>query len=342
MSTTDTQPPEGPSPGQQLRRRAFLAGAGAGVAGTGLAVFTAAAGWPQTSGAQDDMDHDGGGGGTEMTDEEMLAHHEEGIKKFLANAEKPITKGQGAQPLESKVVDGVRIFELTVSEIEWETAPGEMQQAMAFNEQVPGPLIRCTEGETIRVVVKNKMKESTSIHWHGQMVPNKMDGVPFITQKPIRPGETFTYEFVAKPAGSHMYHSHQNSAEQVGKGLLGPLIVDPKDPSKDPKVDHDEVVILNDALGGFTINGKGFPATKAYKAKVGEKIRFRFMNEGMAIHPMHLHGFPMQVIARDGWPLPQPYYCDTVNIAPGERIDTIAEVVEAGTWVFHCHILTHA
>lgn len=341
MSTTVTDTPEDQAPKPSLRRRAFLAGAGAGVAGTGLAAFTAAAGWPRTVVAQDDHDMSSGDS-TEMTDEEMLQHHKDGIDKFLANVEEPLTKGVPIQPLESKVENGVRIFELTCQDIEWEVTPGETFQAMAFNGQVPGPLIRCTEGERIRVVVKNEMAQSTSIHWHGQMVPNDMDGIPFITQDPIKPGDTFTYEFVAKPAGSHMYHSHNNSAEQVGKGLLGPLIVDPADPSTDPEVDHDHVLILNDALGGFTINGKGFPATTAYTAKVGEKIRFRYMNEGLAIHPMHLHGFPQEVIARDGWPLPQPYKCDTVNIAPGERWDVVVEASDPGVWVFHCHILTHA
>lgn len=344
MSTTTTHEPiEGDGPRPSLRRRAFLAGAGAGVAGTGLAAFTAAAGWPRASTAQDDhSDHGGGSGSGGMTDEEMLQHHKEGLDLFLANIDDPITEGVAIQPLESRVENGVRIFDLTCQNIEWEVTPGEKFEAMAFNGMVPGPTIRCTEGETIRINVTNEMNQSTAIHWHGQMVPNSQDGIPFITQEPIRPGETFTYEFVAKPAGSHMYHSHHNSTEQVGKGLLGPLIVDPADPATDPEVDHDHILILNDALGGFTINGKGFPATTAYTAAVGDRIRFRFMNEGLAIHPMHLHGFPMEVIARDGWPLPQAYKCDTVNIAPGERWDVVVEADEPGVWVFHCHILSHA
>ena len=341
MSTTATDPTEEQAPRPSLRRRAFLAGAGAGVAGTGLAAFTAAAGWPTASNAQDDHEM-GSGSTTEMTDEEMLAHHKEGIDQFVANIDDPLTEGVPMQPLESKVVDGVRIFELTASEIEWEVTPGEKVEAMAYNEQVPGPLIRCTEGERIRVILHNEMSQSTSIHWHGQMVPNDQDGVPFITQDPIKPGTSFTYEFVAKPAGSHMYHSHNNSAEQVGKGLLGPMIVDPKEPIPGHEADQDHVIILNDALGGFTLNGKGFPATAAYKAKVGERLRFRYMNEGLAIHPMHLHGFPQEIITKDGWPLPQPYKCDTVNIAPGERYDVIVVAEDPGIWVFHCHILTHA
>jgi len=338
----DTTGPDTSGPKPSLRRRAFLAGAGAGVAGTGLAAFTAAAGWPKATKAQDDHDMGGSGGGHQMTAEEMDKHHEEGIQLFLDNIEEPLTEGKGMQELESTMDGDVRVFELTAAEVEWEVTPGQKYPAMAYNGQVPGPLIRCTEGETVRINIKNDLKESTAIHWHGLKLPAAMDGVPFLTQDPIKPGESFTYEFVAKNPGSHMYHSHSNSAEQVGKGLLGPFIIMPKDPAQDPDFDSEHTIILNDALGGFTINGKGFPATECYTAKVGERIRFRFMNEGLAIHPMHLHGFPMQVFARDGWNLPQPYYCDTVNIAPGERWDVIVEADEPGNWAFHCHILTHA
>ena len=134
-----------------------------------------------------------------------------------------------------------------------------------------------------------------------------MDGVPFITQPPIKPGETFIYEFTARTAGSHMYHSHHNAAEQVTLGLLGAFIVEPKDPADEPAFDSDYLYILNDALGGFTINGKGFPATEPLIAKNGQRVRIRFMNEGLMIHPMHLHGMPTRSFAKDGYPLPQPF-----------------------------------
>src|SRR5690606_24021284 len=89
-------------------------------------------------------------------------------------------------------------------------------------------------------------------------------------------------------------------------------------------------------------NGKGFPATAPIVAKHGERIRVRYMNEGLQIHPMHLHGVPQQVIQRDGYPLPQPVMMDTVLVAPGERIDVLVDATELGAWAFHCHILTHA
>jgi FtsP/CotA-like multicopper oxidase with cupredoxin domain len=252
------------------------------------------------------------------------------------------TQGVGLQELPSKVVDGVREFELTCGTLKWEVTPGQLLNAIAYNDQVPGPIIRVTEGERVRVKVTNKLAESTAVHWHGQRVPNAMDGVPFITQPPIKPGTTYVYEFTAGPFGSHMYHSHHNATEQVGLGMLGPLIVVPKERTVDPSYDKDELFILNDALGGFTINGKGFPATAPYTAKLGQRIRFRFMNEGQGIHPIHLHGLTLEVFARDGYPLPAPFKCDTLNVAPGERWDAIVLADAVGAWAFHCHILGHA
>jgi len=265
------------------------------------------------------------------------AHAEAMVKAFPAK-----TAGLGLQELASTVIGGVRQFELTCQKTRWEVTPGVFVDALSYNGQVPGPTIRVTEGERVRILVKNDLDQTTGTHWHGQRLLNKMDGVPFLTQPTIKPGETFTYEFVANPFGSHMYHSHHNATEQVGRGMLGPLLVMPKDRSIDPKYDQDHVIIFNDQMGGFTINGKGFPATMPYTAKVGERLRFRFMNEGQMAHPMHLHGMPFEVFARDGYPLPQPYRCDTVNVAPGERWDVIVVADEPGAWAFHCHILGHA
>ena len=222
-------------------------------------------------------------------------------------------------------------------------APGKFVEAWAYNGVVPGPEIRVTEGDKVRVVVKNELPESTAVHWHGLMVPNAMDGVPFITQPPIKPGETFTYEFVARQRRlAHVPLAPQRD-RAGGRGLLGAFIVEPKDPATRPAFDREYTMVLNDGpLGGFTLNGKSFPATQPLTAKQGERVLIRYMNEGMMIHPMHLHGMPMQVIAKDGYLLPQPYMCDTLNVAPGERCDVIVEATEAGRWAFHCHILSHA
>jgi manganese oxidase len=268
---------------------------------------------------------------------EMDRMHEAGVKAFPA-----ATAVHGNQPLEPKLVAGAKQFELVCSAMEWEVEPGKLVPAMAYNGMVPGPLLRVTEGDRVRVLVHNELDESTAVHWHGQDIVNAMDGVPFMTQPPITPGSTFTYDFVAKPFGSHMYHSHYNAAEQVLKGLLGAFIVDPRDRSVEPSYDVEWVMILNDMHHGFTINGKSFPATVPYTVRRGTKLRMRFMNEGAMVHPMHLHGMPMTVFARDGYPLPQPFRCDTLNIAPGERWDAIIDCNNPGTWAFHCHILTHA
>lgn len=269
----------------------------------------------------------------------MDAMHEAGIKAFPAK-----TKGKGNQVLAPRIEKGVKVFELTATQLQWETAPGQMVEAWAYNEQLPGPQLRVREGDRVRLIVHNKLTESTAIHFHGLELPNAMDGVPFITQPPIKPGESFTYEFTVPEGnhGSHMYHSHHNAAKQVGLGLLGAFIVEPRRPTAIEKVDGDYVMILNDGMHGYTLNGKGFPATEPVKMKKGQKLRIRFMNEGMMIHPMHLHGMHMTVIAKDGWLQPAPWKCDTLNIAPGERWDVIVNCNNPGVWAFHCHILPHA
>jgi FtsP/CotA-like multicopper oxidase with cupredoxin domain len=272
--------------------------------------------------------------------DEMDAMHEAGVLAFPAE-----TEGLGGQPLEYRMEGDVKVFELVCQVVDWEYAPGKRTEAWTYNGVTPGPEIRVTEGDKVRIHVVNQLPESTAIHWHGLVVPNDQDGVPFITQPPIKPGETYTYEFQIREGntGSHMYHSHHNAAFQVTMGLLGAFIVEPKDKSTLPEYDREFTMILNDGpIGGFTINGKGFPATQPVVAKRGEKVLIRYMNEGLMIHPMHLHGMPMTVVAQDGYPLPQPYMCDTVNIAPGQRFDTIVHATEPGIWAFHCHILNHA
>jgi manganese oxidase len=269
--------------------------------------------------------------------DQMDVMHEKGIKSFPAK-----TAGKGNVLMEPKIVNGVKVYELTASKLRWETAPGTTVDAFAYNGQVPGPQIRVREGDRVRIVHKNELDESTAIHFHGLEVPNDQDGVPFITQPPIKPGQTYTYEFTVPNAGSHMYHSHHNAAKQVGLGLLGAFIVEPRHPSAFEKADIDYVMILNDGYHGYTLNGKGFPATEPIVAKLGQKVRIRYMNEGMMIHPMHLHGVHMTVIAKDGWLVPTPWKCDTLNISPGERWDVIVNCNNPGTWAFHCHILPHA
>jgi len=267
----------------------------------------------------------------------MDAMHEKVMKSFPAK-----TAGKGNQIMTPRIEKGVKVFDLTAKVTQWELEPGRTTEAWTYNGVVPAPQIRVKEGDRVRINLKNELPESTAIHFHGLEVPNDQDGVTYITQKPVKPGDSYVYEFTVPNAGSHMYHSHHNSAKQVGLGLLGAFIVEPKDKSSEPKVDVDYVLILNDGAHGFTLNGKSFPATEPIIAKLGQKVRIRYMNEGMMIHPMHLHGMHQTVIAKDGWTQPQPWKCDTLNIAPGERWDVIVNCNNPGTWAFHCHILPHA
>jgi plastocyanin len=253
------------------------------------------------------------------------------------------TEGKGNVILEPEITDdGVLQWELTASVIEWETEPGKIVEAYAYNGIVPGPQLRAEVGDTIRIILTNELPQPTTLHSHGLFVPPEMDGVPVISQPAIMPGESFTYEYTLRNAGSHMYHSHFMAEHQVPMGLLGAFVVTDPDATDDPEADQDIAMILNDGPLGFTIDGKGFPATAPIVAKQGELIRIRYMNEGLQIHPMHLHGIPQLVIAKDGWTLPEPHFEDTVLVAPGERIDVLVDASEVGTWAFHCHVLTHA
>lgn len=328
-------------PKQQISRRGLLrwtAGTAVAVAAGGVAGYAVAAidgrGSDNTAIATPGQQQ--GSTPTPMSNDDMDREAEAVVKAFPAK-----TEGTGGLPLAYRMENGVRVFEIVCQDVKWEVTQGQKLDAHTYNGMVPGPEIRVIEGEPVRVVVKNEMSQSTSVHWHGQRVPNSMDGVPFITQPPIKPGETFVYEFTPGPFGSHMYHSHHNATEQVGKGMLGALIVEPKDKTAEPAFDIDYTLIMNDMLGGFTINGKAFPATAPISAKMGQRVRIRFMNEGQMAHPFHLHGLTYEVFARDGYMLPQPFRCDTINVAPGERWDAIVTADNPGVWAFHCHILSH-
>ncbi|HEU4572384.1 MAG TPA: multicopper oxidase domain-containing protein [Candidatus Limnocylindrales bacterium] len=268
------------------------------------------------------------------------------VQRFLAGE---ATKLPEPNKVLAPTLDGsTKVFDLTIDEIQHQIDTVKPPvAALGFNGVWTGPLLRVVEGDRVRAVFRNNLSESTGIHFHGQALPNRMDGVPHVTQDPIQPGASFTYEFVAKPAGSHMYHSHHNATDQVGRGLLGAFIVDPKDPREryDRKygATQDIVWISNDSVGGFTINGRGFPATYPITAKLGETIVIRFMNEGVMSHPWHVHGVHFRVVARDGWPLGSAEFrCDTLGVNPGERYDVVIDCDNPGVWAFHCHILPHA
>ena len=270
-----------------------------------------------------------------MSPAEMAKHDAEVTSSFPAE-----TKGQGGTVLEPEILDdGTKRYELTAGAFKWETEPGTVKEAWGYNGMVPGPMLQPELGDKVQIVLKNELPEPTTIHFHGMTVPANMDGVPAISQDAVLPGESFTYEFEIRNTGSNMYHSHFNAQTQVPMGLLGTMVI-PDD--EDPVVDHDMTMVLNDGPLGYTLNGKGFPATAPLVVKKGDLVRIRYMNEGLQIHPMHLHGVPQEVIANDGHLLKQPYMEDTVMVAPGDRIDVLVRADEPGAWAWHCHILNHA
>ncbi len=270
------------------------------------------------------------------------------------------TEKAGAQPLAFREEDGVKVFELTARPVRWPILEEVKVTAWTYNGTVPGPLIRVTEGDRVRVLLKNELPEPTSIHWHGIPVPNGMDGVPPYTQPAIEPGQTFTYEFTAPAAGTFMYHSHVETDKQIMAGLYGPFIVDPKEPPAEaPDVDvmwmlsewrvgsdgetYPAMPMAGSEPNYFTINGKSFPNTAPIVVQKGDRVRVRLASVGQFTHPMHLHGMNFRIVAYDGVPLPpeQQIVRNTVPVNPGEVIDIEFVADNPGTWVFHCHIPHH-
>ena len=334
-------------PNAELSRRDLLRNAALGGIGVAAAATLAACAPNETTtppaAASASHDHTGSPAASVDHDALMAA----GVKRFVEGEWQKVATPYGTQPIAPRIDGDTKVFNLTIDPIKHRIdAVREPIDALGYNATWPGPTIRITEGDKVRTIFTNNLKESTGVHYHGLRVPNKFDGVPGVTQNPIKPGEAFTAEFTVRNSGSHMYHSHHNATDQVGRGLLGAFIVDPKDPAERPErkygVTQDVVWISNDALGGFTINGRGFPATKPLVAKLGERIYVRFMNEGVMTHPWHLHGLDMQVVARDGHPLGTAgFTCDTLSVSPGERWDVVITCDEPGVWAFHCHILPH-
>ncbi len=271
--------------------------------------------------------------GDGMTAEQMARAHEQSTVAFPA-----VTDGLGGQVLKPAVEGGVKVFHVTAEQVQWEVSPGQIVTAFTYDGAVPGPQIRVHRGDRVRIVLDNELPQPTTIHFHGVTVPNEDDGVPYITQDPVMPGQTFVYQFrVVDPPGTYMYHSHFNSTEQVGRGLYGAFVVE----ARHPAWDEEYTVVLGDGPLGYTLDGKSFPATSPLTAHLGDRVLIRLSNMGNMLHPMHLHGYHFQVLAQDGSPLEQPYDADTLVIAPGETYDVLVHATHLGVWAFHCHILSH-
>jgi FtsP/CotA-like multicopper oxidase with cupredoxin domain len=287
-----------------------------------------------------------GVGGEELTGlaraEWLRANYEESVSQFPAE-----TAALGSQPMEPTEVlsDGTKVFELTLDETEWEVAPGEFVEATAYNGQVPGPWIRTDVGDRVTIRVVNELDDqSTTLHPHGIfMHPFEVDGVGMISMDPIMPGEDWEQTFVTEERSVGMYHGHDNGVHQVVNGAFGAFTVgDVPLPVQADNVVDEQVMILNDAGEiGLTLNGKSFPATTPFVLTEGEQMILHYYNEGLSAHPMHLHNQAQMVVAKDGYPLATPIVMDTVNVAPGERYTVVVFAETPGTWVWHCHILSH-
>ncbi len=255
-----------------------------------------------------------------------------------------------------------RVFDMTIEEVTVDVAPGLKYQVFAFNGQVPGPLIHVQEGDDVVVHVTNNTSLPHTIHWHGIYQTNnwRNDGVPGITQEGIEPGDSFTYKWKAEKTGTLWYHCHVNVNEHVGiRGMWGPIVIDPKKPLPiENKVTKDVIMMFStweseyadkygkgggptDVADYYSINAKSFPITQPIRVKKGDVMRVRFIGAGGGFHEMHSHGHDMLVTHKDGLPLPNPYYVDTLLIGPGERYDAIMEMNNPGRFIFHDHVDPH-
>ena len=294
-----------------------------------------------------------GGHGADMTPEEAAALDQAMMDSFAAFP--AATEGIGNQELEPAEImaDGTKRYELSAEIVDWEVEPGKFVEAWTYNGMVPGPYIKAEVGDKLRFDVTNNLPLGTDVHFHGAKLPNSMDGVAPISQELIKTGETFSYEFPAVREAVAIYHAHVHGQMKVPNGMLGVLqIGDVQLPRgrtisgvqipADLEVAQEFPMVLNDAgTIGLSLNGKSFPATTPIVANQGDWILVHYANEGLMEHPMHQHQFDQLIVAKDGIPLDNPYWADTVNVAPGERYSVLMHLDAPGTWVWHCHILNH-
>jgi FtsP/CotA-like multicopper oxidase with cupredoxin domain len=252
---------------------------------------------------------------------------------------------------------GVKEFHLVAEEFEHEFAPGSRAICWGYNGGTPGPTIEAVEGDRVRIFVTNRLREATTIHWHGLLLPSGMDGVGGLNQPQIQPGETFAYEFTLRQHGTHMYHPHADEMVQMAQGMMGLFIIHPRDGEAVP-VDRDYAFILhNFALHPgtrrpdpavmqdfdlWTFNSKVFPAIDPIVARTGERVRIRVGNLSMWNHPIHLHGVQFEVTGSDGgrWPRAQWRREVTEIVGVGQMRD-IEFTAVPGDWAFHCHMAHH-
>jgi manganese oxidase len=258
-----------------------------------------------------------------------------------------------------KPVDGVKVYHLIAEPVRHEFAPGLVANCWGYNGRVHGPTIEAVEGDRVRIYVTNRLPEPTSIHWHGILLPNGMDGVAGLNQEPIATGETFRYEFTLRQHGTHMYHPHFDEMTQMAMGMMGLFIIHPRDPQSF-RVDRDFAILLSEWLieAGtarpnpsemidfdiLTMNGRVFPGTEPLVVRQGEKVRIRLANlSATSHHPIHLHGYQFRITATDGGKIPiSAQWPDTTVLVPvGSSRDVEFTADAPGDWALHCHMTHH-
>ena len=269
----------------------------------------------------------------------------------------PVVMPNGSTlPFEKKA--GVKVFHLTAQPVKHVIAPGLEIEAWGYNGTTPGPLIECVEGDKVRFYVTNKLPEPTSVHWHGVILPNGMDGVAGLTQRAIPVGETFKYEFTMSKAGTFMYHPHFDEMTQIALGMVGMIVVHPK--QRPARRVRDYALMAHEwkipigakrpdpmAMSDFnvlTFNSKAFPATEPLVAELGDLVRIRLGNLGpMDHHPIHLHGYAFEVTETDGGKVPKSARRpETTTLVPVGAVRVIEFVADnPGDWPFHCHMTHH-
>jgi manganese oxidase len=253
---------------------------------------------------------------------------------------------------------GWKEFHLVAEPVKREIAPGMVANLWGYNGQSPGPTIECVEGDKVRIFVTNKLPEHTTIHWHGVLLPNGMDGVGGLTQPQIPAGKTYVYEFVMKHSGTFMYHPHADEMVQMAMGMMGFIVVHPKDPSL-YRVDRDYVFLINAFdidPGSFTPrvntmldfnlwcwNSRVFPGIDPLVVRKDDRVRIRMGNLTMTNHPIHIHGHNFSVTCTDGgWVQKSAQWPETTVDMPIGALRAVEFVADApGDWAFHCHKSHH-
>jgi FtsP/CotA-like multicopper oxidase with cupredoxin domain len=269
----------------------------------------------------------------------------------------PVVVPNGSK-LPWKIVGDAKVFHLVAEEVEHELAPGLRARCWGYNGRVHGPVIEAVEGDRVRIYVTNRLPEPTTVHWHGLLLPNGMDGVGGLTQKTIQPGETFKYEFVLRQSGTVMYHPHHDEMVQMALGLTGMFVIHPRRPRQ--RVDRDFVILLHEwridpgttrpnpnemlEFNVLTMNGRAFPGTAPLVVRTGDRVRIRLGNlSATDHHPIHLHGYQFRITDTDGGPIPQAaQWPETTVLVPTGSTRTLEFVADQpGDWALHCHMTHH-